>query len=85
MATPGPGFARRDKADFRHQVANGRFVEPKTCDERSVYWILAAMLPDMMGVRSEPVGEVDAQPFGSEAAEGQSSATRIGGTVKRSS
>ena len=62
MAAPSPGFAGGYEPDFGHQVTNGRFVESKAGGKCPVDRILPAMLADMMGMRRQPIGEVDAKP-----------------------
>ena len=69
-------------SDFGHQVTNGRFVESKAGGKRPVDGILPAMLADMMGMRCQAIGKVDAKPFGPEAAESERRAAWISASVE---
>ena len=81
MAPPCPAFARRYEAYLGHQVANGGLVQAKAGCERPVDGILAAILPDMMGVGRQTIGQVYPKPVGSKPAEGKCRPARIGASV----
>ena len=82
MAAPGPGFAGRNEADFRHEMTNRRLVEAKAGRQWAVDRIFAAMLPNMVGVGCQAIGKVDAEPMLAQPAERQIGSTRVGTSVE---
>jgi hypothetical protein len=63
-------------------MTDRRLVEPKAGSKRPVDGILSAVLADVVGVRCQPIGQIDPQPVGSKPPEGERSAARIGASVE---
>lgn len=87
LAAPFPRLAGGDEPDFGHQSADHILAEAKAGHQRAIDRIsrslgAGAMRANMMRVRGETIGKVDAKPGGAKPTEREHRSARIGTSVE---